>query len=104
MNPDAIYAGIDGKVVALDPETGEVIWRRSLKPSQVVTLVRRGSRLIAAAAGELWCLAAATGDVVWHNELKGLGLGDIAVAGAMARGAHAATDGAGCADGSGNCD
>lgn len=119
MNSDVIYAGINGNVLALDPETGAERWRRHLKPSQVVTLVRRGPRLIAAAAGELWCLDAATGEVVWHNKLKGLGLGYIAIAGAAAYGAHATTGGAeeaamfaavaassaaGCADGSGNCD
>lgn len=119
MKSEAIYAGISGHVVALDPQDGTERWRRLLKPSQTMTLVRRGACLIAAAAGELWCLDATTGDVIWCNKLKGLGVGFIAIAGSAAYGAGtaagggeeaallaaiAATTDGGCADGSSGCD
>jgi outer membrane protein assembly factor BamB len=82
MRSNPIHVALGGNVVAIDPETGHELWRRPLKPSQVMTLIRRGSRVVAAAAGELWCLNAASGEVVWHNKLKGLGIGYVAIAGA----------------------
>ena len=90
--PDLLYVAAAGNVVALDATTGHELWRRPLKPSQVMSIVRHGSRLVAAAAGELWCLDAATGEVVWHNKLKGLGVGFVAIAGA-APAAHGASGG-----------
>lgn len=119
MKTDTIHAAISGHVLAIDPETGAELWRRHLKTSTVMSLVRRGPRLVAASAGELWCLDAASGEVLWHNKLKGLGFGFIAIAGTSMDGAHATGNGAeqaavfsavaasydgGCADGAGNCD
>lgn len=74
-NPNFIFAGIKGSVLALDRSTGDIVWQKHLKGSEFVTVMLDGDTLYAAAYGEVFCLDATTGDVRWHNPLKGFGIG-----------------------------
>lgn len=76
-----LYIGIGGHVLALDPATGEEVWRRKLQAHSFQTILRRGDRVFAGVGGELWCLDAATGEILWTNKLKGLGMGLISFSG-----------------------
>lgn len=77
-----LYVGISNVVLALDPLTGEELWRTKLdRMSTFVTVSLMGQYVYAASAGEIYCLEAATGEVIWHNELKGMGRGFVTFAG-----------------------
>jgi|SRR5581483_5454511 len=77
-----LFIGIKGTVLALDRATGQEVWRTELLRSEFLNLVHQDGDLFAATAGELFCLDSVTGHVRWHNQLKGLGRGLIAIAGA----------------------
>ncbi|MDP9194852.1 MAG: PQQ-binding-like beta-propeller repeat protein [Acidobacteriota bacterium] len=80
---EIIYAAISGTILAIEVETGREVWRQAIsKGTGVTTIYPRGSRVIAAAAGELWALDAQNGQILWHNKLKGLGLGFVCLSGA----------------------
>jgi outer membrane protein assembly factor BamB len=75
---DRLFIGVGGNVVAIDPATGDEIWRQKLKSTTFVTVMLAGNRVYAGAGGELFCLDAESGEIVWNNKLKGLGLGIVA--------------------------
>ncbi|MFN7997931.1 MAG: PQQ-binding-like beta-propeller repeat protein [Bryobacteraceae bacterium] len=76
----AIYIGIRGTVLALDPNTGIEIWRTNLNGSDFVNIVLEGDRVLATTKGEVYCLDSTTGQMQWNNELKGLGRGLVTMA------------------------
>lgn len=77
-----LYVGINDTVLALNPETGEEIWRTKLgRMAGFVTVALMNGRVYAATSGEVYCLDAATGEIIWHDELKGLGRGFVNFAG-----------------------
>jgi len=79
---ERLYVGIGDSVVALDPATGEEIWRTKLqRMSSFVTVAFLHGRIYAATGGEIYCLDPVTGEVVWHNKMKGLGMGYVTFAG-----------------------
>ncbi len=79
---DPLFIAVGGHAVAIDPRTGDEIWRTKLKSSaSYATIVMVDGRLLVGASGELFCLDPSTGEVVWHNKLKGLGLGVVAFPG-----------------------
>lgn len=79
---ERLYVGIGDSVLALDPATGEEIWRTKLKKmSTFVSVALISGRVFAAVAGEVFCLHPVTGEVLWHNQMKGLGLGYVTFAG-----------------------
>ena len=80
-NSTPLFIGIGSHVVALNPTSGEEIWRSKIKSSSYVTICVVGDQVFAGAGGELFCLSAASGELVWRNKLKGLGHGLIAFAG-----------------------
>ncbi|MBI4963798.1 MAG: PQQ-binding-like beta-propeller repeat protein [Desulfomonile tiedjei] len=75
-----LYVGLKAQVLALDRETGEVVWRRSL-PSwnwfgdSFVTIALDNGSIFAHTVGRLYCLDAETGIIKWQNNLKGVGYG-----------------------------
>jgi len=79
---NAIFVGVRGVVLALDPATGAELWRRELKSGYFVNVAFDGQRVIATARGEVFALDPATGHVMWNNRLEGLGLGFVTIAGA----------------------
>ena len=78
---DAVFIGIRGAVLALDPATGTELWCSNVKGSQFVNLVLIDDKLYAATGGEVFALDPATGKVLWNNKLKGYGLGLVTIAG-----------------------
>ena len=89
MKLEPLFIGVGGHVVAIDPSTGNELWRAKLKTASIVTVLPMPGRVLAGAGGELFCLDARTGDMLWRNKLKGLGLGLVAFAGGDAAAAAA---------------
>jgi outer membrane protein assembly factor BamB len=68
-----LFVGLNGYVVALHRDTGEMIWSNSQMHSGYVTLLLDGDRLIVSTSGYIYCLDPLTGKILWHNPLKGYG-------------------------------
>jgi outer membrane protein assembly factor BamB len=65
--PEVFAVSYGGEVVCLDGETGQVLWRRSVKSYS--GLVRVGEFVIVTdEAGVVWALDARTGAAAWKNE------------------------------------
>ncbi len=71
----AVYVGINGAVVALDPISGSELWTAHLTGPDFVNVAFDGEKIYATSQGEIFCLHPATGAVLWHNPLKGHGRG-----------------------------
>jgi hypothetical protein len=70
-----IFVGLNGRVSALDRDTGEIVWETREKLAGDVSLLLDGDRLLAALNGYLYCFDPRDGRVLWQNPLKGYGLG-----------------------------
>jgi outer membrane protein assembly factor BamB len=70
-----IFVGLNGYAVALDRDTGEIVWSNNQMHSGYVTLLLDGDRLIASTNGYLYCLDPFTGEILWHNPMRGYGAG-----------------------------
>jgi outer membrane protein assembly factor BamB len=70
-----IFVGFNGYALALDRDTGEVIWSNNQMKSGYVALLLDGDRLIASTNGYMYCLNPLTGEILWHNPLTGYGVG-----------------------------
>jgi outer membrane protein assembly factor BamB len=76
MLENLIFVGFSSRVVAIDRDTGALVWQwKSPKGSGYTTLLLDGDRLIVSIMGYTYCLVPATGQVLWFNELAGLGVG-----------------------------
>jgi outer membrane protein assembly factor BamB len=73
-----IFVGLNGYVVALNRDTGEIVWSNNKLKSGYVTLLLDGDRLIASTNGYIFCLDPLTGEILWNNPLKGYGAGSPA--------------------------
>ena len=69
-----IFVGLNGYVVALHRDTGEIVWSNKDLHSGYVTLLLDGDRLIASSSGYLYGLDPQTGKILWHNPMKGYGI------------------------------
>lgn len=70
-----VFVGLNGYALALDRDTGEIVWSNNQMKSGYVTLLLDGDRLIASTNGYLYCLDPLTGEIRWHNPLSGYGMG-----------------------------
>lgn len=70
-----IFVGLNGYALALDRDSGEIVWSNDQMKSGYVTLLLDGDRLIVSTNGYIYCLDPLTGAVRWHNPLKGYGSG-----------------------------
>jgi len=70
-----VFVGLNGYAVALDRDSGEIVWSQNGMKSGYVTLLLDGDRLIVSTNGYLYCLDPLTGEILWHNPLKGYGMG-----------------------------
>jgi outer membrane protein assembly factor BamB len=73
-----IFVGLNGYVVALNRDTGEIVWSNNKLKSGYVTLLLDGDRLIVSTNGYIFCLDPLTGEILWNNPLKGYGAGSPA--------------------------
>lgn len=74
---DLVFLGFNSRVLALDRETGEIVWEWKSpkgKGSYVAVLVD-GDRLMVSVQGYTYCLDLNSGAQIWENHLKGYGLG-----------------------------
>jgi outer membrane protein assembly factor BamB len=69
-----VFVGLNGYALALNRDSGEIVWSNDQMESGPVTLLLDGDRLIASTGGYLFCLDPLTGKVLWNNPLKGYGL------------------------------
>ncbi len=69
-----VFVGLNGYAVALDRDTGEIVWSNNDLKSGYVTLLLDGDRLVVSTGGYLFCLDPLTGKILWNNEMKGYGL------------------------------
>jgi len=72
---ELVYVGLNGRVAALDRQTGELVWEWHSDRSGYVTLLVERGYVVASVNGYLYGLDAATGEQRWHNPLKGWGVG-----------------------------
>jgi hypothetical protein len=72
---DFIFVGLNGYALALDRNTGEIVWSNDEMRSGYVSLLLDGDRLIVSTNGYIYCLDPLTGGILWHNPLVGYGLG-----------------------------
>jgi outer membrane protein assembly factor BamB len=70
-----IFVGLNGYALALDRETGEIVWSNNELKSGYVTLLLDGDQLIVSTNGYIYCLDPLTGEVLWNNPLSGYGMG-----------------------------
>lgn len=70
-----VFVGLNGYAVALDRDTGEIVWSNDQMKSGYVTLLLDGDRLIVSTNGYLYCLDPLTGEIRWHNRMSGYGSG-----------------------------
>lgn len=68
-----IFVGLNGYVVALDRNTGEIVWYNDQMKSGYVTLLLDGDLLIASTNGYIYCLDPRRGKILWHNPMTGYG-------------------------------
>lgn len=83
---DMVFVGLNGQVVALDRDSGEMYWEwKSPHGSGYMTLLVDKGRGVVSAGGYIYCLDAPTGEQVWHNPLTGFGCGVASLATAHQR-------------------
>jgi outer membrane protein assembly factor BamB len=93
-----IFVGLRGYVLALDRDSGEIVWSNDKLSSGYTTLLLDGDRLIASINGYMYCLDPLTGEVLWHNPLRGYGIGVTDMASVRGRRPGAAVPYAAAAD------
>lgn len=80
-----LYIGINGRVAAIDPQTGREVWRTELPSdgffsstsrSDVCVLEHEG-RVFAGCNGYVFALDGTTGEILWQNGLEGMGHNDV---------------------------
>jgi hypothetical protein len=69
-----VFVGLNGCALALDRDTGEIVWSNKEMKGGWVTLLLDGDRLIVSTNGYMYCLDPLTGKTMWHNPLKGYGM------------------------------
>lgn len=69
-----VFVGLNGWAVALDRETGGIVWSNDQMKSGYVTMLLDGDRLIVSTNGYIYCLDPLTGEILWHNPMKGYGM------------------------------
>lgn len=95
-----IFVGFNGYAVALDRDTGEIVWSQNKMTGGYgyVTLLLDGDRLIASTNGYMHCLDPYTGEILWHNPMTGYGYGPAALVSVRGQSNQVVTDQAAAAD------
>lgn len=70
-----IFVGLNGYALALNRDTGAIVWSNAEMKSGYVTLLLDEDRLIVSTNGYIYCLDPLTGKIIWNNPLKGYGGG-----------------------------
>ena len=75
-----VFVGLQSYALALDRDTGEIVWYTNLKMAGHITLLLDGDRLIVSTNGYIYCLDPLTGHIRWNNSLRGYGMGETSLA------------------------
>src|SRR5690242_2950100 len=70
-----VFVGLNGYALALDRDSGEIVWSNNQMKSGYVTLLLDGDRVIVSTNGYIYCLDPLTGEIMWNNPLTGYGVG-----------------------------
>jgi outer membrane protein assembly factor BamB len=73
--------GVDGKVIALDAETGRIRWQRLIGPSESSPLLADGMVIVGDWSHDVYAFTAASGNLRWHFKAGGLVKGAISQSG-----------------------
>ncbi|OOE67529.1 hypothetical protein BZG20_05770 [Salinivibrio sp. IB868] len=82
---NALIVGMNGRVIAMCPETGTELWRTKLgdflsaSSGSNVSILNQNGLIIAGCNGHVYGLNEVTGEVIWHNELPGAGYGSVSL-------------------------
>jgi outer membrane protein assembly factor BamB len=79
---DLLFLGLNGRVAALDRDSGEIVWEWKAKSGagKYMTLLVDQGQLFVSADGYTYRLDPTTGEELWTNPLKGWGVGPTALA------------------------
>ncbi|MEO8405840.1 MAG: PQQ-binding-like beta-propeller repeat protein [Chitinophagaceae bacterium] len=87
MPTDNLIIGCNGYVSAIDPKTGEEVWRTKLRDGLLggsrgmdVSVLLEGNQVFVGCHGRIYSIDALTGSIMWSNELKGMGYNEVALA------------------------
>jgi hypothetical protein len=69
-----VFVGLNGYALALDRDTGEIVWSNNEMHRGYVSLLLDGDRLLVSTNGYMYCLNPLTGRILWHNPLTGYGM------------------------------
>jgi len=83
-----IFVGLNGYAVALDRNTGEIVWYNDQMKSGYVTFLLDGDRLIASTNGYIYCLDPRNGRILWHNPMTGYGTGPTSLISVRGQSSH----------------
>lgn len=75
MIAQLVFVGLNGYAVALNRDTGAIVWSNNHMHSGYVTFLLDGDRLIVSTNGYIYCLDPLTGEILWYNPMKGYGMG-----------------------------
>ncbi len=74
-----IFVGLNGWAVALNRDSGEIVWSNDQMRRGDVTMLLDGDRLIVSTNGYLYCLEPLTGRILWEQPLRGYRTGIAAL-------------------------
>jgi outer membrane protein assembly factor BamB len=95
MLTQLVFLGFNSRVVALDRDTGEVVWQwKSPKGTGYTTVLLDGDRLMVSVEGYTYCLHPLNGQPRWHNDLPGMGTGVVTITTVRGSTAHVAAEAA----------
>lgn len=78
MSAAKLFVGSNGRVAALNADSGEVLWKVELKPGffksgyDFVALLETPTRLYAHTYSTVYCLDLESGTIIWENPIKDL--------------------------------
>ncbi len=72
---DLIFTSFNGSVIAVNRDSGDVVWNNSNIRKGYMSLLLDGDRLVVSSDGYMYCLNALTGLEIWNNSLPGTGTG-----------------------------
>jgi len=68
-----VFVGLNGYAVALDRDSGEIVWSNNDLKSGFTTLMLDGDRLIVSTGGHIFALDPLTGEQLWYQPMAGYG-------------------------------
>jgi hypothetical protein len=86
---ELVYVGLNGRVAALDRDTGEIAWEwRASNGKAYPAMLVDGDRLLVSMDGYTYALDAYTGEQLWYNPLQGYGVGPPSLASCRSQALH----------------